>query len=140
MTDILLDTHVFLWLMNGDSKLNSKNLERIETTVNSGARISLSAISIWEIGMLAAKERITLTQPIDKWVNQAMEVSSACIVELSVDILLDSCFLPGQFHGDPADRMIVATSRIKRLPLITQDEKIVAYIEKGFCSGESTKK
>jgi PIN domain nuclease of toxin-antitoxin system len=79
------------------------------------------------------KERITLTQPIDKWLQQAIEVSSVNIIDLSIDILLDSCFLAGEFHGDPADRMIVATSRIKRLPLVTQDEKIIAYAQKGFC-------
>ncbi|MDR0677514.1 MAG: type II toxin-antitoxin system VapC family toxin [Holosporaceae bacterium] len=135
MTDILLDTHIFLWLMNGDSKLNTKNLEKIETTINSGFRVSLSAISVWEIGMLVAEERTTLTQPVDKWLNQAIKISSASIVEPSIDILLDSCSLPGQFHGDPADRMIVATSRIRRLPLVTQDEKIIAYIKSGFCLG-----
>ncbi|MDR1031966.1 MAG: type II toxin-antitoxin system VapC family toxin [Holosporales bacterium] len=133
MSDLLLDTHVFLWLMNGDQKLNKRNQERIEKIVNSGARICLSAISIWEIGMLVAKQRIVLSQPIDKWINQAIEISSIKIIELANEILLDSCSLPGQFHGDSADRMIVATSRIKHMPLITQDEKILSYIENGFC-------
>jgi PIN domain nuclease of toxin-antitoxin system len=133
MSDLLLDTHIFLWLMNGDQKLNKKNQERIEKAVNSGAEICLSAISIWEIGMLVAKQRIMLSQSVDKWIDQAIEISSVKIIELSNEILLDSCSLLGQFHGDPADRMIVATSRMKRIPLITQDEKILSHIENGFC-------
>ncbi|MDR1234145.1 MAG: type II toxin-antitoxin system VapC family toxin [Holosporales bacterium] len=133
MSDLLLDTHILLWLMNGDQKLTKGNQERIEETVNSGARICLSAISIWEIGMLVSKGRITLSQPVNKWIEQAIEVSSTKIIELSREILLDSCSLSGQFHGDPADRMIVATSRITHIPLITQDEKILPYIEAGFC-------
>ncbi|GHU10997.1 twitching motility protein PilT [Alphaproteobacteria bacterium] len=127
MTDILLDTHIFLWLMNGDSKLAQENLSKIDSVINSEGRICLSAISIWEIAMLEAKRRIALTQPIRKWVEQAIEIAFVKVMELSTEILLDSCHLPGEFHSDPADRMIVATSRVKNIPLITQDEKILNY-------------
>jgi PIN domain nuclease of toxin-antitoxin system len=133
MTDILLDTHIFLWLLNGDSKLDPKNLKRIEDSSNSGGRICISAISIWETAMLEKKGRITLAQPVDRWVEQMIRLSSAKVMELSVEILLDSCHLPGEFQSDPADRMIAATSRVHNIPLITQDEKILDYINKGFC-------
>ncbi len=133
MSDILLDTHIFLWLMNGDLKLSKKSIERIEVSVNSESRICVSAISVWEIAMLEKKGRITLSQPINKWIEHAIELSSVRIIELSTNILLDSCHLPGEFQSDSADRMIVATSRVHNIPLITQDEKILNYINKGFC-------
>lgn len=133
MSDILLDTHIFLWLMNGDLKLSKKNIERIESSINSESRICISGISVWEIAMLEKKGRITFSQPINKWIEHAIELSSVKIIELSTDILLDSCHLPGEFQSDPADRMIVATSRVHNIPLITQDEKILNYINEGFC-------
>jgi PIN domain nuclease of toxin-antitoxin system len=133
MTDLILDTHIFLWLMGGDPKLNRKNLERIETASNAGFRLCISAISIWEIGILGSKKRITFAQPVERWIRQAIQISSTKIIDLSMDILLDSCNLPEEFHGDPADRMIVATSRIMDIPLVTQDERIIAYINKGYC-------
>lgn len=66
MSDILLDTHIFLWLMNGDLKLSKKNIERIESSINSESRICISGISVWEIAMLEKKGRITFSQPINK--------------------------------------------------------------------------
>lgn len=133
MSDILLDTHIFLSLMNGDLKLSKKNIERIESNINSESRICISGISVWEIAMLEKKGRITFSQPINKWIEHAIELSSVKTIELSTDILLDSCYLPGEFQSDPADRMIVATSRVHNIPLITQDEKILNYINEGFC-------
>jgi PIN domain nuclease of toxin-antitoxin system len=133
MTDALLDTHIFLWLLNGDSKLNKENRERIEDIANSGGRICISAISVWETAMLEKKGRITLAQPVAKWLEQAVKLSHVKVMELTTEILLDSCNLPGNFQSDPADRMTVATSRIHNIPLITQHEKILDYIKKGFC-------
>jgi PIN domain nuclease of toxin-antitoxin system len=133
MSDVLLDTHIFLWLLTGDTRLGGENLGIIERRVASGGRICLSAISIWEMAMLESKGRIQLTQSLDRWISKALELSSANVVELSSEILIDSCRLPGDFHADPADRMIVSTSRINNVPLITQDDKILNYISKGFC-------
>ncbi|GHU29110.1 hypothetical protein FACS1894152_7350 [Bacilli bacterium] len=115
--------------------MNKQNLDRIETTVNSMGEICLSAISIWEIAMLEKKKRIILAAPIGEWLEEAVDASSVNIIGLSPHILVDSCNLPGEFHSDPADRMIVSTSRINNIPLITQDEKILKYIDSGFCPG-----
>ncbi|MDR2681582.1 MAG: type II toxin-antitoxin system VapC family toxin [Holosporaceae bacterium] len=133
MSDILLDTHIFLWLLAGDIKLSKKNTDLIDQCTNSGNRICLSAISIWEIAMLDYRRRIQLTQSVDKWLSTAVEISFVRILELSPEILIDSCRLPGDFHADPADRMIVSTSRINNIPLLTQDERILSYITQGFC-------
>jgi PIN domain nuclease of toxin-antitoxin system len=133
MSDFILDTHIFLWLLTGDTRLSEQNLGLIEHRVASGGRICLSTISIWEIAMLESKGRIQLTQPLDRWISTALELSSANVLELSREILIDSCRLPGDFHADPADRMIVSTSRISNIPLITQDDRILHYIAKCFC-------
>ena len=132
MTDLLLDTHIFIWLLTGDSNLKKENLSLIEDCINNGFRLCLSAISIWEIAMLEKKKRIVLSLPVTKWINKALDKSSAKVIDLSVDIVVDSCNLPGAFHSDPADRLIVATSRVCNIPLVTQDSKILDYISQGF--------
>ena len=132
MTDLLLDTHIFIWLLTGNSSLKKENLSLIENCINSDFRLCLSAISIWEIAMLEKKKKILLSLPVTKWITEALNKSSAKIIDLSVDIIIDSCNLPGTFHADPADRLIVATSRICNIPLITQDSKILDYISQGF--------
>ncbi len=132
MSDLLLDTHIFIWLLMGNSKLTKKNLSLIENCADNGFRLCLSAISIWEIAMLEKKKKILLSLPVTRWINEALNKSSAKIIDLSVDIIVDSCNLPGTFHSDPADRLIIATSRICNIPLITQDNKIIDYISQGF--------
>lgn len=132
MTDLLLDTHIFIWLLTGDSNLKKENLSLIEDCINNGFMLCLSAISIWEIAMLEKKKRIVLSLPVTKWINKALDKSSAKVIDLSVDIVVDSCNLPGAFHSDPADRLIVATSRVCNIPLVTQDSKILDYISQGF--------
>jgi PIN domain nuclease of toxin-antitoxin system len=131
MNDLLLDTHIFLWLLNGSPKMSEENRE---SSANSGGRICISAIFVWETAMLEQKSLIIPTQPVGKWLEQALKLSSAKTMELSAEILLDSCNLSGDFQSDPADRMIAATSRINNIPLITQDEQILSYIKRGVLS------
>ena len=130
-TDILLDTHVFLWLMNGDETLKPETRKLIQSTCKEN-NLLLSAISIWEIALLLKKERISLTQPLPQWIDKAKALSFLKIIPLDADIALESCALPGDFHGDPADRMIVATSRIFNSPLMTRDKKIIEYAHKPY--------
>lgn len=132
MTDLLLDTHIFIWLLIGNQKLENKNLALIDSCLESKSKLCLSAISIWEIAMLEKKKRILFSSPITKWIEEAIKQSAIQIIDLSIEIMIDSCNLPGEFHSDPADRMIVATSRIHKIPLITQDHRILDYISSGF--------
>lgn len=125
---ILLDTHVLIWLINGDTKLSTKALKLINkaATLNS---IFVSAISIWEIGMLEAKGKIILNRPVSDWVAAALEAPGIKLAPLTPKIAIESCHLH-EFHGDPADRIIVATGRVEELTLITKDRKILQYGKK----------
>lgn len=130
-SDILLDTHAFIWLMEGDESL-SKESRNIISKASQKNFIFVSAISVWEIAMLQSKERIAIKIPLIKWVEKATSLPFLKIVDLNADIAIHSCKLPGMFHGDPADRMIVATSRILNIPLITRDQKILDYAKQSF--------
>jgi PIN domain nuclease of toxin-antitoxin system len=122
---LLLDTHVWIWLMLGD-KLSLKNQTLIEEHASSG-RIFLSSISLWEVSMLAAKNKIHLDRPCNEWIDAALKEPKINVITLTPAIAVESAYLPGEFHGDPADRIIVATARIEILTLLTKDEKILSY-------------
>jgi len=123
---LALDTHVFLWLMNGENELSEKVRETIETGIKDGA-IAISAISLWEISMLHARERILLNQPCLAWIKRSLEAPGITLYPLTPEVVVESTSLPGNFHGDPADRIIVATARVLGIPLLTRDQKILDY-------------
>ncbi len=115
----VLDTHVWVWAAAGDVRANALKEFR-------GAAI-VSAISTWEVSMLEMKNRLELQPDAESWFQQNL-ASPVSLEPLSPEISLVSCQLP-DFHGDPADRMIVATAMVLGLPLITADSKIIAWNE-----------
>jgi len=124
---ILLDTHVWIWLLNGDNQVNNKKILFYINQAAKEARLRVSAISIWEIGMLEAKGRIRFSADCLDWVNQALSAPGISLVPLTPEIAIASTRLPGEFHGDPADRIIVATARKLSVCLVSKDSKILTY-------------
>lgn len=129
---LLLDTHVFIWLINGDQTLSSKTRDHIETTIQKEGSIAISAISLWEISMLYSRKKILLNQPCLNWIQHSLQAPGIYLMELTPEIVVDSCSLPNDFHGDPADRIITSTARILGVPLMTRDQKILNYGQLGF--------
>lgn len=129
---LLLDTHVWLWLMNGDRALRgSPALPAIEAAAH-GGQVGVAAISVWEVGMLESKGRIVLPMDGMLWVEKALGAPGVHLIPLSPEIALQSTRLPGAFHGDPADRMLVATARCEGCVLVTRDQRILDYGAQGL--------
>lgn len=126
MSHYLLDTHVWLWYMNGNKELTRHTRDIISKAIKD-RRIYIAAISLWEIAMLEKKKRILMEMPCLEWINRSIELIHLQIIELSPQIATESCHLPGSFHGDPADRLIVATARSENMVLITKDTNILSY-------------
>ncbi|MGR3319820.1 MAG: type II toxin-antitoxin system VapC family toxin [Candidatus Anammoxibacter sp.] len=122
---ILLDTHIWIWYLSQDKRLN-KNTIKIIDRFKRQNEAYLSSISIWEVCKLHEKGKIKFSLPLRNWLNAAI-TKGVLVKELSLDIYLESCNLPGSFHNDPADQLIVATSRLLNYRLITQDKKIINY-------------
>jgi PIN domain nuclease of toxin-antitoxin system len=120
---ILLDTHVWLWWLLGSDQLPTKQREGLDHLAARGA-LRLAAVSLWEARMLHAKRRLTLTRPFDIWIRDAAAANVVQILPLDVEVVIALDGLPASFHGDPADRLIVATSRVQKLPLATHDTRI----------------
>jgi PIN domain nuclease of toxin-antitoxin system len=123
---LLLDTHVWLWLVGGAEPLKRSVLSAVEGAARRG-RIRVSAISVWEVAMLDAKGRIRLSKDCLAWVQEALSAPGTSLVPLTPEIAVESSRLPGEFHGGPADRILVATARLLGATLLTRDERILAY-------------
>lgn len=123
---ILLDTHALIWWVTNDSKLSIAARAAIDTEFTNGV-IAISSISAWEIAMLVQSGRLYLSMSVDDWLAEIKKIESIQFISVDDDISIKSVMLPGEFHKDPADRMIVATARKFNVPLITADAKILAY-------------
>jgi len=129
---LLLDTHIWIWLIEGDSRLEkSKALSKIEEAAGRDS-LWVSIISIWELGMLVAKERIAFEMETNDWVKRALGAPGLSLASLNPHIALASSNLPGSFEGDPVDRMLIATARHCNATLVTRDKSILRYAKAGF--------
>lgn len=89
--------------------------------------ILVSSISAWEIAMLVERGRLQLTMDVEHWLDIVTAIGAVRFVPVNNRIAVKSVTLPGEFHKDPADRLIVATARDAAAPLVTADEKILQY-------------
>lgn len=123
---IVLDTHTLVWWVTGDPLLSKAAKSAIDRTKRRG-EIIVSSMSAWEIALLVERDRLVLTMDVDSWLATVGEIEQVRFLPVDVEIATKSVSLPGQFHKDPADRMIVATARKLAVPLVTKDEKMRAY-------------
>ena len=123
---ITLDTHALIWWLNGDKLLSASALKSINAAMKSG-NIYVSAMSAWEVAMLVKAERLVIAMPVNEWIEKVDRLPFITFVPVTNEIALDSVNLPGDFHKDPADRIIVSTARFYNSTLITSDKKILDY-------------
>lgn len=130
MSGVLLDTHVLVWLVAGDTRLRLAARRRIEAAAQQ-QQLWVSAITPWEIGMLVAKGRLVLDRDPMDWVQAALALPGIRLAAIEPVVAVASTRLPGQLHGDPADRLIVATARRLGATLVTADTALLAYGQLG---------
>ncbi len=123
---IVLDTHTLVWWVTGDPLLSRAAKSAIDKTKRRG-EIIVSSMSAWEIALLVERDRLVLTMDVSSWLATVEQIEQVRFLSVDVEIATKSVSLPGQFHKDPADRMIVATARKLAVPLVTKDEKLRAY-------------
>ena len=132
MSALLLDTHVWLWYAEGvTDRLRPASIRKLDEARKGGGLV-ISAISVWEIGMHAARGRIQLAVPLRDWVDRALGVPRIRLAPLDAAVAAESTLLPGEPQGDPADRFLIATARTHGLVLATRDERILDYSKSGF--------
>ncbi len=89
--------------------------------------LGVSAISCWEVAKLVEYGRLELACAVEEWMEQATACPGMQLLELTRQIAIESAKLPGSFHRDPADQIIVATARVYDIPLLTADRRILQY-------------
>lgn len=87
-------------------------------------------MSVWEVGLLHAKQRVVLGLALSTWVERAL-APPITLAALTPTIALACHQLPDRFHNDPIDRILVATARVEDLTLLTRDRAILDYGARG---------
>ena len=129
---IVIDTHVLVWTVQAEaSRIGVKARKTLDAAVRADA-LYVSAITPWEIAMLAHHGRLALGKDVGDWIAQALALPGVNLAPLEPAIAVDSVRLPGDLHKDPADRFIIATARHLGLPVMTGDRTILAYGAAGY--------
>ncbi len=119
----LLDTHVWIWTQEQPETIGAKTRALLETTSDD---LCVSAVSSLEIARLVSGRLLELQGNLDRWVRTAIDSIEARSLDVDHRVAIEAYKLPGRFHKDPADRMLVATARIHGLTLVTADERILS--------------
>lgn len=124
MTDLLLDTHIVLWLNSGDERLGEATRRTIDTAWKSGGRILISSVSVLEIAILVDKGFIELDLPVNEWVERFVDRPGLEAVALDHVTAARAYSLHHLEHRDPADRLLIASAIGLGCPLVTRDDRI----------------
>ena len=128
---LLLDTHVVLWATFNESRLGRHAAKTINLASRED-RLAVSAITPWEIGLLASKKRINLHKDVLEWIREALAKPGVHLVPLEPEIAVASTRLPFEMHADPADRILVATARRLGATLVTADGALLELAMRGY--------
>jgi PIN domain nuclease of toxin-antitoxin system len=128
---LLLDTHVWVWLVDGaEREFAGPALRELQEGSDEG-RLLVSVMSVWEVAMLEVKGRIRFSIAIDEWVARGLGLPGLRLSGVTPEIAIRSTRLPGIFHADPVDRILVATAREESARLVTRDIRILQYSRQG---------
>ena len=119
----LLDTHAWIWWVHGDIRLGRQTLRRLDQ-LPPDQRPAISAISLWEVATLVARGRLELSLTFDAWLEHAAHAQTVRVLALTQQIAAEVARLPTTLHHDPADRVIVATSRVHGLRVVTRNAAV----------------
>ena len=123
-SSLLLDTHTLLWMVENHPRLGAGAAGAMNRAGRED-RLSISAITLWEIGLLASKQRIDLHRDVMEWVHEVLALPGLSLVQLLPEIAVTSTRLPFEMHPDPADRILVATARRLAATLVTADRALL---------------
>lgn len=122
---IVLDTHIWIWWVQGDKRLTAKQRKAIQDNEEDG--LGVYAISCWEVAKLVEKRRLVLPVEIEEWFELALSYPGIRLLPISPAIAVASTQFPGDFSQDPADQLIAATANVHSCSLITSDARLLGY-------------
>ena len=126
---LLLDTCAVIWLFNRSSMSEASRAAISQAATE--RRLFVSPFTGWEVATLVRKGKIALNMPPKLWFGHVAQHSAITLAVLDHDALIESCFLPAEPPGDPADRIIIATARQSGFTIVTRDRPILDYAKQG---------
>lgn len=126
----LLDTCAAIYIADNEW-LKQQAIEAIDEAADQGQAVYLSPITAWEVGLLVRKGRFKSSLAPKRWLDRLLSFREITYCPMSPEVLLESSFLPGRLHGDPADRIIAATAREYGYTVVTRDRALLDYAAAG---------
>jgi PIN domain nuclease of toxin-antitoxin system len=127
---LLLDTCAIIWIAQG-APIAATAINALDEAAQHGDAVFVSPVSAWEIGLLVARRRLSLSMDPEPWFSRFVSTPGVRVLELSVRILISSSFMPGDPPRDPADRFIAASAREAGLVVMTRDRVLLDYARQG---------
>ena len=127
---LLLDTCAIIWISSGKPVAQRAD-DAIAQAFDTNSPIHISPFSAWELGMLMSRGRLPASINERAMLERLTSLNGVSYAEMPADVLIDSSYLPGAIHKDPADRIIIATAREYGMTILTRDQKILDYAEQG---------
>ncbi len=128
---LLLDTCAVIWMAQ-DMQLATAAADAIDAAFDAGSGFGVSAITAWELGLLGRRNRLPAPVSPLTLFQRFVDREGVWVEAVNPAILIDSSYLPGDFHSDPADRIIIATARHHDLAVVTRDRAILRYAQQGY--------
>ena len=128
---IVLDTHILIWSLIEPNKLSS-SVKEIITAAQNSDNLYIATITLWEIAMLIQKQRISVFKRTSDFLNSITNLDGLSLIQVNANIAAESVALPGTFIGDPADCLIISSTREIGATLITKDQKILEWANLGY--------
>lgn len=117
---IVLDTHAWIALASDERRLGREGRRRLAREKTKG----ISAISVWELAMLVSHQRVRLDRDPLEWVENSIDALGLTLLPITPAIAITAGSLGSAVHGDPADRIIIATALTTGAALVTADARI----------------
>jgi PIN domain nuclease of toxin-antitoxin system len=124
---LLLDTHVWIWTMEGDVRRVGQQTRRLLTKAEKQSAVRVATATIFEVAALYSHGRLRLAQPLERWIDEALSVAGLRIAELPRAAAIDAGRITRSALADPLDRLLVATARQLGATFVTADQAILAY-------------
>ncbi len=128
---VVLDTLVWVWAMEGVDQLRAPAVRSAIERASEQGRLYVSAVSLFEVAQWHQQERLLLSLALEDWIRDAVDTPGLSVVQPHEQVAIEASRLPGGFHGDVLDRLIVATTRKLGAALVTADRALLAYGESG---------
>jgi len=123
--EALLDTHILVWARLDPSELSVRQREFLADVEAREARLAISAITLWEIGMMCAKKNLKTRASLPSLLSEIEKSPWLQVLPINAAVAAESMVIRPELKTDPADHLIVATARVFRLPLLTADKRII---------------